>query len=78
MRSTASACFLLVINLISVGGGPLIVGAVSDLLTSRFGDDGLRYSLVAVLPLYILGGGMLLLGSKRIRAEAHIDSAAVA
>jgi MFS family permease len=75
MRSTASACFLLVINLISVGGGPLIVGAASDLLTSRFGDNGLRYALVAVLPLYVLGGGMLLLGSKRIGAEAHIDPA---
>ncbi len=77
MRSTSSACFLLIINLISVGGGPWIVGLASDLFTSRFGDDGLRYALVAVLPLYVVGGGMLVLGSKRVRADAHVDPATV-
>ncbi len=46
MRATASAIFLFMINLIGIGGGTLIVGALSDYLAPRHGADALRYAIV--------------------------------
>ncbi|WP_163317705.1 MFS transporter, partial [Enterobacter hormaechei] len=45
MRSTASAAFLFINNLIGIGGGTLLFGALSDFLKPRFGDEALRYSI---------------------------------
>jgi MFS family permease len=54
MRGVASAMVLLIINLIGLGLGPQVVGAVSDGLRGQFGDESLRYALlltaVTVLP----------------------------
>ncbi len=46
MRGVASAVMLFFINLISLGLGPPVVGALSDNLVPLFGDDSLRYSLL--------------------------------
>lgn len=46
-RATASALFLLIANLIGIGFGSLVMGALSDFFTSRFGADGLRYAIMA-------------------------------
>ena len=64
MRGVASAIVLLIINLIGLGLGPLVVGAVSDELAPRFGDESMRYALlltaVTVIPWaalhYVLAG----------------------
>ena len=55
MRATAVAIFGLVTTLIGLGIGPLLVGALSDLLAVRFGfgtADGIRYALIASLVFY--------------------------
>ncbi|HWK96399.1 MAG TPA: MFS transporter [Pseudolabrys sp.] len=46
MRPMASALFLLIVNFIGFGFGPLLVGALSDMTTGRWGTDALRYALV--------------------------------
>jgi MFS family permease len=48
MRTTASALFLFLINIVALTLGPLTVGALSDLLSaSGFGEvEGLRWALV--------------------------------
>ena len=46
MRAMGSAINILIINLIGGGLGPQIIGSASDLLTPRYGDDGLRYALL--------------------------------
>ena len=46
MRSAAAAVLLLIINLIGLGIGPWAIGALSDFLAPRFGDDSLRWSLM--------------------------------
>jgi MFS family permease len=51
MRATSSALFFLILNIIGLGTGPTIVGAVSDFLTPTYGDDGLRYALLIVIPI---------------------------
>jgi MFS family permease len=53
MRGVASAIMLLILNLIGLGMGPLVVGALSDNLAPHFGDDSLRYSLM--LAVVVMG-----------------------
>ncbi len=66
MRATASALFLLVNNLIGIGGGTLFLGAMSDLLAARFGDDSLKYAIFSGLPLFLLAALLMLLASRRL------------
>jgi MFS family permease len=48
-RAMASAIYAFFINLVSMGLGPLIVGMISDYLLPRYGNDSLRYSILAVV-----------------------------
>lgn len=51
MRATASALFFLVLNIIGLGLGPTIIGAVSDYLAPSLGTESLRQALLYVLPV---------------------------
>jgi len=53
MRGVASAIMLLILNLIGLGLGPLVVGALSDSLAPQFGVHSLRYSLM--LAVIVMG-----------------------
>jgi predicted MFS family arabinose efflux permease len=48
MRTVASALFLFIINLIGMGLGSLMIGGLSDGLKPTYGDDALRYALLAI------------------------------
>jgi len=50
MRATSSALFFLVLNLIGLGCGPTIVGAVSDWLRPEYGEESVRYAVLYVVP----------------------------
>lgn len=52
-RSVAAALLSFFVTLFGVGGGPLLTGVVSDLLTPALGDQALRWSLVCVMLLMI-------------------------
>jgi MFS family permease len=47
-RATALAIVMLISSLVSVGLGPVVVGALSDLLAPRLGDESLRYALMLI------------------------------
>ena len=47
MRGVASAIMLLILNIIGLGIGPLAVGWLSDVLAPGFGEDSLRWALMA-------------------------------
>ena len=49
MRTVASSLFLFIINIIGLGLGSMMVGALSDGLTPTFGDDALRYALLSFM-----------------------------
>jgi predicted MFS family arabinose efflux permease len=51
MRALASAILLFIINLIGLGGGPLMVGIVSDYLKPTYGDESVRYALLWIVTL---------------------------
>ena len=48
-RAQGAAFYLFLANLISMGLGPLIIGMSSDFFQSRFGDNSIRYSILALL-----------------------------
>jgi hypothetical protein len=48
MRAVASAILFFILNIIGLGMGPLVTGALSDALTTGFGAESMRYSLLIV------------------------------
>ena len=54
MRATASACFLLINNLIGLGIGPPLIGHLSDSLKRTSGADALRFAAVGCTFFYVL------------------------
>lgn len=74
-RATASASFLLINNLIGLGVGPTLIGALSVLFKARFGDEALRYAAVSVVGFYLLAAMLMLLCARRLRSD-WVDEAA--
>ncbi|HVF36873.1 MAG TPA: MFS transporter [Sphingomicrobium sp.] len=74
MRATASASFLLINNLIGLGVGPTLIGALSELFKERFGTEALRYAAVSVVGFYLVAALLMLLAVKRLRQDWVEDS----
>lgn len=68
-RSTASALFLLINNLIGLGGGIYALGALSDVLTPIYGDESLRYSMLYGLSLYAVAALLMALAGPALRRD---------
>lgn len=66
MRATASAIFLFINNLIGLGLGTWAIGALSDVLSVQFGDDSLRYSILAGTGFYIIAAAFFFLAARRL------------
>lgn len=68
-RSTAIALLMVTINVIGLGGGPVLIGALSDLLRPLYGEDSLRmamlWALFAAVPSTLLSW----LASRACRAD---------
>jgi predicted MFS family arabinose efflux permease len=79
MRATAIALVFLFSNLIGMGLGPLAAGALSDALRPRFGEQSLRYALLALSPGYLWCAWHLWRASKSVQrdlATAAVSNAA--
>lgn len=78
-RAVASAVYAFFLNLVSMGLGPLVVGLSSDYLQPRFGDAGLRYSiLLLVVTATSLAAVHFLLSARTLRRDltsAEVDNA---
>lgn len=68
-RSTASACFLFINNLIGLGLGTWYFGAVSDALTPRFGDEALRYAIYSGLCFYLVSAALFTLAARGLKKD---------
>lgn len=68
-RVLASAVFLFVTNLIGLGFGSWILGAVSDALTLSHGADALKLAVTGGLGFYVLGAGCFLLASLSLKSD---------
>jgi len=49
MRAMSSAVLFFILNIIGMGLGPLVVGAVSDALVPTYGNESIRYALMYVV-----------------------------
>jgi MFS family permease len=72
LRATAAAVLLFIINLIGLGLGPLLIGALSDLLAGPVGlgpAEGVRWALTASACLGLVASLLFWLARKTVREE---------
>ncbi|MGK6318934.1 spinster family MFS transporter [Sphingomonas sp. DT-204] len=69
MRATASASFLLINNLIGLGAGAFVIGAMSDAMTPIFGDEALRYSALAVSGFYLIAAVLAFIAVRFLKRD---------
>ena len=79
MRATSSAVFFFVLNMIALGGGPTIIGALSDHFAAEYGAaGGLRIALSMLIFSYALSGIAYVLAMRWLPADwarAHPEPA---
>lgn len=71
MRALATATFLLCSNLTGQIFGPLGIGWLNDHLADRFGDEAIRYSLLAAAVFGLIGGLLIARGAKYVAADGR-------
>jgi MFS family permease len=69
MRAGASGTFLVVNNLLGLGLGPFLMGALSDLLKHSYGADSLRYAAIICVCLYLVAAVLALLAIRPLKRE---------
>jgi MFS family permease len=69
MRATAAAIFLFINNLIGIGVGTVAIGMLSDQLQAEFGDNSLRYAILAGTGFYVLAAILFFAGSKYLEND---------
>jgi len=67
MRTSASAMFLLINNLIGIAIGYYYFGAVSDALRPRYGNESLRYAIYTGLGFYLIAAVLFVFASRKIK-----------
>jgi predicted MFS family arabinose efflux permease len=75
LRAVAVATMFLFANLIGMGLGPLCVGALSDALRAPFGDESLRYALLAMCPGFLWSGWYLWKASTTVNGDLQLAPA---
>lgn len=69
MRTTASASFLFINNLIGIGLGTYLLGLISDALAARYAEESLRYSILAGTGFYLLAAALYLIAATGLRKD---------
>ena len=78
MRATSIAIALFITNLLGLGLGPLIIGALSDFLNPTYGDASLQMALffipvTLIIAIFVFFAASRPLNSDIMRAEAYQD-----
>jgi MFS family permease len=70
-RSTASAVFLFVNNLLGLGVGTMLIGAISDALHVRggVGVESLRYAILAGLTCYVIAAALFMWAARNLERD---------
>lgn len=72
MRATAASVLLFIINLVGLGAGPLIVGALSDLFAHSLGmgeAEGVRWAIIATSCCTLIAASLFWGARKSIRED---------
>jgi MFS family permease len=70
-RALAVAVIFFFANLLGLGFGPLITGALSDWFTARVGPSGLTYALMIAMSLLVPCGVTLFFAGRTLEADAE-------
>jgi len=69
-RAVAAALYLFLVNLVSMGVGPVTVGIASDSFGASLGNDSLRYALVAIVTVTSLwAAAHFMLAARTLRSD---------
>lgn len=69
MRAMAPAVLLFIINIIGLGMGPPAVGALSDFFREAYGDQALRYAIMAIAGMIVPAAALFLLASRSVARD---------
>lgn len=73
MRAVAAGILLFIINIIGLGLGPLAVGMLADLLEPTYGQEALRYSLLAFSIVNIWAAYHYFIAGKHLKQDLVIS-----
>jgi MFS family permease len=71
MRTTASAIFLFINNLIGIGLGTTLIGALSDALSTRAGVESLRYAILGGTGFYVVAAVFFFYAAQHLAKDWH-------
>ena len=71
MRTTTSACFLFINNLLGLGFGTWFLGFMSDRMAATYGEESLRWSILYSLGFYFVGALLYLFAARRLDRDWH-------
>jgi MFS family permease len=69
MRAFAAAMLFMVGTLVGSGGGPLIIGAINDYLSPAYGRLAIRYSLICVPAMSMVGALFFIWAGRYVRDD---------
>jgi hypothetical protein len=69
MRAFTSATLVLVTNILGMGLGPLVTGAISDRLTPIYGANGLRYAMASMLVMDLVAAACFFRSAHHLKTE---------
>lgn len=78
MRTSASSVFLLINNLLGIGGGVYVLGRISTVLEPAFGEGSLRMSIVVGASLYLVAALFMFWASRYLARDWVGDAEAEA
>ena len=64
LRTTAAAIAVVCVTIVGAGLGPLLIGGISDVLSTHFGAQGLRYSMLSPAPVFLGAAAMFTRASR--------------
>jgi len=68
-RATATALLLLSFNLVGIGGGPLMIGIISDMFTALGFEHSLRWALMSTIPVSLVALTLYVLMARTITQD---------
>lgn len=76
-RTMAGALLLMVLNMIGLGGGPTMMGILSDFFAVEHGvAGGLQMAMLALTPFFVVAVGALLMEARALGAREKAERAA--
>jgi MFS family permease len=72
VRALAAAIVVFAINLVGMGLGPLVVGALNDAFAPRFGLEAVRYSLMIAAVPHTLAAVFNVLAARTLREDLKL------